>query len=195
MPAEGNALGWHFLSGFSDIPRSVRHSDCPLRWTVRSRSILLRLRIDSPEKWCLVMQRTKTLPIILLVEDYADTRQMLKLLLESLDYAVLPAANGKEALAAAANNHIDLILTDFSLPDMTGPSVARQVRKFGNHSIPIPVVMLTALDGYEYRKLAAEAGCDAFFNKPPDFEVLKATIDRLLQERISRKDTVTTYSR
>lgn len=67
------------------------------------------------------MKQTKTRPVILLVEDYADSRQMLKLLLESLDYAVLPTANGKEALASASYNHVDLILTDFDLPDMTGP--------------------------------------------------------------------------
>jgi DNA-binding response OmpR family regulator len=41
--------------------------------------------------------------------------------------------------------------------------------------------MLTAVDEYEHRLLAAAAGCDAFFIKPPNFEVLKATIDRLLQ--------------
>ena len=120
---------------------------------------------------------------------------MLKLLLEGFDYAVLPAANGKEALAAAAYNRVDLILTDFDLPDMTGPTVARRVRKFRNYSAPVPVIMLTAMDGFEYRKLAAEAGCDAFFTKPPDFEDLRATIDRLLRGSLSKKDTVTTYSR
>jgi PleD family two-component response regulator len=49
-----------------------------------------------------VMQQTRTRPIILLVEDYADSRQMLALLLESSGYCVLPAANGKEALNSAA---------------------------------------------------------------------------------------------
>ena len=128
----------------------------------------------------LVMQRTRTPPIILLVEDFADSRQMLTLLLEELDYRVLPAANGKEALTAAANNDIDLVLTDFNLPDMTGPTVARNIRNLDRLAY-IPVVMLTAIDAYEYRSLAAEAGCDAFLIKPTDFEVLHATIDRLLK--------------
>jgi CheY-like chemotaxis protein len=127
------------------------------------------------------MQQTRTRPIILLVEDYADSRQMLTLLLESLDYCVLPAANGREALTAAAKNEIDLLLTDFNLPDMTGPTVVRCVRELGNRSAHIPAVMLTASDGYEHRSLAAQAGCDAFLTKPTDFEVLTATIDRLLQ--------------
>ena len=106
---------------------------------------------------------------------------MLTLLLEDSDYCVLPAANGKEAITAAAGNEVDLVLTDFNLPDMTGPSVARKIRAIGNGRAHIPVVMLTASDGYEYRSLAAEAGCDAFLVKPADFDVLNATINRLLQ--------------
>jgi CheY-like chemotaxis protein len=141
------------------------------------------------------MQQTRTRPIILLVEDYADSRQILTLLLESLDYHVLPAANGREALRAAAQNQIDLLLTDFNLPDMTGPTIVRHVRELGNRLAHIPAVMLTASDGYEYRSLAAEAGCNAFLIKPTDFEVLKATIDRLLlvNQRAQRSTELTAW--
>jgi len=97
------------------------------------------------------MQRSRTRPVILVVEDYADSRQMLTLLLEGMGYCVLPAAIGKEALAAAANNDIDLVLTDFSLPDLTGPTVARYVRELGDGFTHVPIVMLTAFDGYEHR--------------------------------------------
>ena len=106
---------------------------------------------------------------------------MLTLLLEGMNYCVLPAANGEEALTAAAKNDIDLVLTDFDLPDMTGPTVVRYVRALDNRLAHIPVIMLTAVDEYEHRLLAAEAGCDAFFIKPPNFKMLKGTIDRLLQ--------------
>ena len=129
------------------------------------------------------MQRTRTQPAILVVEDYADTRQMLKLLLESLDYTVLTAATGKEALSIAAYNHLDLILTDFGLPDMTGPILVRNVRRLPNQSASVPVVMLTAFDGSQYRELAAQAGVSAFLVKPPDFEFLKWTVDRLVEKR------------
>jgi CheY-like chemotaxis protein len=134
------------------------------------------------------MQQTRTRPIILLVEDYPDSRQMLVLLLEGMGYRVLPAANGKEALNAARNNDIDLVLTDFNLPDMTGPTVVRYIRKLNDRLAHIPIVMLTAFDGDEYRVLAAEAGCNAFLTKPPDFDLLKRTIDRLLQVNRRYKD-------
>ena len=127
-----------------------------------------------------MIQRTRTRPIILVLEDYTDTRQMLKLLLEGLDYAVLTAATGKDALSAAAKNEIDLVLTDFNLPDMTGPNVVRRMRQLSSRLATIPVVMLTAFDGYEYEDLAYEAGCDAFLIKPPDFDILNETIERLL---------------
>jgi len=127
------------------------------------------------------MQRTRTRPIILVVEDFADSRQMLTLLLQDMDYSVLPAANGEEALSAVATNDIDLVLTDFNLPDMTGPAVVRALRQLSDRLANIPCIMLTAFDGYEHRALAAEAGCEVFLNKPPDFDLLKATIDRLLQ--------------
>jgi CheY-like chemotaxis protein len=136
------------------------------------------------------MQQTRTQPIILVVEDYADIRQMMKLLLETLDYGVLTAANGKEALSVATNNHIDLILTDFNLPDMTGPTMVRYLRRHGNHSGSVPIVMLTAFDGHQYRELAKQAGCDAFFVKPPDFEFLKRTLDRLLQKSQAERDVI-----
>src|SRR5262245_45823044 len=137
----------------------------------------------------LVMERTEALPTVLVVEDYADSRQMLRLLLEDLDYAVLTAATGNEALAVAPNNHIDLILTDYGLPDMTGPTVIRRLRRLRRGLRRVPTIMLTAFDGYEYRNLADEAGCDAFLIKPPDFDILKETIDRLLRESQTEPET------
>lgn len=128
-----------------------------------------------------MMQRTGTRPTILLVEDFADSRQILTLLLEGMDYRVLSAANAKDALNLAANNDIDLILSDFDLPDMIGPAVVRFVRELANRPAHIPAVMLTALDGEEHRALAAEAGCEAFVIKPLDFDKLQVIIERLLQ--------------
>ena len=133
------------------------------------------------------MQRTKTRPTILVIEDYPDSRHMLKLLLEDLGYRVLTAANGADALVAVAKNRLDLVLTDFNLPDMTAPTVIRSLRQSGNGSAHIPIVVLTAVDAYEYRELAAEAGCDAFLSKPTDFPILEQTLARLLAEGRPRK--------
>jgi len=126
------------------------------------------------------MQELKTQPIILVVEDYADSRQMLKLLLEGQGYCVVTAGNGREALSAVSHHHVDLILTDFGLPDITGATLVRRLHQFSELR-RVPVIMLTAYDGDEYRNLAAEAGCNAFIVKPPRFEILTETLDRLLK--------------
>jgi len=128
------------------------------------------------------MQLSRTQPTILIVEDYLDTRYMLKLLLESLNYGVLTAANGQTALAIAAKNHIDLVVTDFNLPDITGAALIRRLRRMNEDLKRVPIVMLTALDADEYRHLAAQAGCNEFIVKPVDFDTLEVVLDRLVRE-------------
>src|SRR4029450_3518179 len=121
-------------------------------------------------------------PVILVIEDYGDSREMMKLLLEDLGYRVLSAANGHRALALAASNHFDLILTDFGLPDMDGIRLVRSLRKLNIRLRHVPIIMLTALDGDEYYYAALRAGCTAFFTKPTDFETLQTMIEKLLDE-------------
>ena len=128
------------------------------------------------------MQLSGSQPTILVVEDYLDTRYMLKLLLESLDYAVLTAASGQMALAIAAKNHIDLVVTDFNLPDITGAALIRRLRHMNEDLKHVPIVMLTAIDADEYRHLATQAGCNEFIVKPVDFDTLERVIDRLVRE-------------
>jgi len=120
--------------------------------------------------------------MVLIVEDYLDTRSMMKLLLESLNYTVLTAANGETALAIAAKNHIDLIVTDFNLPDITGAALIRRLRQMSEDLKSVPIVMLTALDADEYRHLAAQAGCNEFIVKPVDFDTLERVVDSLVRQ-------------
>jgi DNA-binding response OmpR family regulator len=134
------------------------------------------------------MLQAGTKPTILVVEDYVDTQEMLKLLLEDMGFNVLTATTGNEALAAAANNHIDLVLTDFNLPDTSGPTVVRRLRQLNARLNHVPTVVLTAFDGFEYRNLAAEAGCDAYVVKPPNYDTLLAIIDRLLRASQAKQE-------
>ena len=137
------------------------------------------------------MLQTETLPTILVVEDFTDTQQMMKLLLEESGFHVLTATTGNEALAVAtANSDIDLVLTDFSLPDMNGPHVVRRLRQINSRLKYVPTIVLTAFDGCEYRNRAFEAGCDAFIVKPPNFDSLLGIIDRLLQANETRQQVL-----
>ena len=120
---------------------------------------------------------------ILLVEDYKDSREMTRFLLEGVGYRILEARNGKEALDLASTETPDLVLTDFNLPDIDGTTLVKHLRKLGDKMSRVPVIMLTAHDRGELYELAMAAGCTAFFTKPVSFEVLEKTLNTLLDER------------
>ncbi len=103
---------------------------------------------------------------ILLVEDHADAREALQVLLELEGYAVVTAAEGLAALDIARTRHPDIALIDIGLPGLDGYEVARRLRAAGG---PRPI--LVALTGYsqpEDRRDAAAAGFDAHLVKPVD---------------------------
>lgn len=128
-------------------------------------------------------------PIILVIEDYRDSREMLTLLLESLDYRVLAASNGREAIKLAANQP-DLIITDFGLPDMDGLRVVRRIRKLNNRLKYVPIIMLTARERDGWYGPAIKAGCTEFVTKPPDFEKFRVLLEKLLrQNRVVEQDS------
>lgn len=128
-------------------------------------------------------------PLILIIEDYRDSRQMLKLVLETFDYEVLTAGNGNDAFSLAIGNPVDLILTDLGLPDMDGLRLVRRLRKLSYLS-RVPIVVLTAFDREEWYQRALDAGCAEVLTKPCDFEEIHTLIEKLLKEGgESREDT------
>jgi CheY-like chemotaxis protein len=119
---------------------------------------------------------------ILLVEDYKDSREMTRFLLEGLGYRIMEARNGKEGLDLASEETPDLVLTDFNLPDIDGTTLVKRLRSLGDKMSRIPIIMLTAHDRGELYELAMAAGCTAFFTKPVSFAALEKTLNTLLEE-------------
>ena len=122
-------------------------------------------------------------PVILVIEDYGDSREMLKLLIAGEGYEVLTAASGEEALELIRQRNIDLILTDLGLPGMDGITLVRHMRGMGGQMHAVPIIMLTALDDAVTNQAALKAGCTDFLTKPVDFERLGLMIEKLLQEQ------------
>jgi PAS domain S-box-containing protein len=103
-------------------------------------------------------------PRILVVEDNPLTRKMLRITLETDGYAVVEAADGRAALAAAEHELPALVLQDLVLPDMNGFELVRQLRQLGGASLPI-----LALSGFLNRvgdARSMEAGFNALLVKP-----------------------------
>ena len=110
--------------------------------------------------------------LILVVDDYADVREMLKLLLEMWGHVVIEAANGREAVERATVSVPDLILMDWAMPVMDGFAATRILRAQPETS-RIRIVAVTA-DGNNpaSRKAALLSGCNACYAKPLDFTLL-----------------------
>jgi len=124
-------------------------------------------------------------PLVLLVDDYPDAREMYSQYLEFSGFTVVQAANGLEALQRAAEHAPDIILMDLSLPVMDGWEATRRL-KSNARTATIPVVALTghALAGIS--EGARQAGCDAFVTKPCLPEDLVKEIRAILGRRASR---------
>ena len=109
---------------------------------------------------------------VLIVEDYEDTREFMKILLESYGYKVIEAADGIEAIDRVKQHHPDLILMDISLPVVDGLTATRAIREFDEESRKVPIIAVTAF-GKNYYKKAIEAGCNDLIDKPVDFDSLE----------------------
>jgi len=117
---------------------------------------------------------------ILVVEDHADNRRIIRDMLASTDYEITEAETGEEALAAIAKQRPDLILMDIQLPTMDGYTATSRIKANpALRSIPIIAVTSYALSGEE--KKARAAGCDDYVPKPFSPRQLLARIRHFLQ--------------
>jgi CheY-like chemotaxis protein len=121
----------------------------------------------------------QTGPLILVVDDYDDAREMYSEYLQFCGFRVAEARNGNEALEQAFAVKPDLILMDLSLPGMDGWEATRQL-KADERTRQIPVVALTghALAGAS--EGAKKAGCDSFVTKPCLPDDLVVEVRRML---------------
>jgi DNA-binding response OmpR family regulator len=114
-------------------------------------------------------------PRILVVDDEADLRAVLRLGLEREGYDVVEAEDGEVALARARAEQPDLVLLDLMLPKLDGYRVCRAL-KFDERYRNLPIFILSARSGESDRKLAYELGADLFLNKPYEMSDLISRI-------------------
>lgn len=119
---------------------------------------------------------------ILIVDDLAINRIILKVKLASACHESVQAADGTTALALARSEKPRLILLDMMLPDISGIEVCRQLRA-DPQTRDIPVVIITASSDRARRLEALQAGADEFLTKPLNEVILLARIRSLLRAR------------
>lgn len=117
--------------------------------------------------------------VLLVVEDFEDSRFMLRRLLEIAGYRVVEASDGEQAVELAVQKLPALILMDLSLPKLDGLAATRKIRQHQTMG-RVPIVAVSAHDAPESRIEALEAGCDEYVTKPIDFDNLNDLLKHFL---------------
>lgn len=114
---------------------------------------------------------------VLLAEDNADSRLMMRRLLEMSGYRIVEAKTGREAVELAQRECPDIILMDLSLPVVDGLTATKLIRKLEG-LCDTPIVALTGYDAGHFHQAAREAGCNEYVTKPVDFDLLEEVVGR-----------------
>jgi len=121
-------------------------------------------------------------PAILIVDDHPDNVELLAANLAPLDFRIVKAYDGVEALRKAAEEKVDLVLLDVMMPGMDGYAVCKRL-KSREDTRNIPVIMLTVLRGTEERIKGIEAGAEDFISKPFSKAEVLARVKALLKAK------------
>lgn len=105
---------------------------------------------------------SKNLPKILIVDDEKAIQRFLKSALSGEEFTLYEAGTGQEALAAAAQLRLDLIILDMGLPDMDGLEIIQRLREWTQ----IPIIVLTVRERESDKISALDAGADDYVTKP-----------------------------
>lgn len=122
---------------------------------------------------------------IVLVDDDDAARRMMRRVLERRDHVVLDASDGASGLALVRAELPDVVLLDLRMPgELSGFDVARELRA-DDATTRIPIIVVSASTHLEARDLVEQVGCDAFVEKPVDFDELDAAIAQVLASSTS----------
>lgn len=113
---------------------------------------------------------------ILLIEDDADIREGVRILLESEKFAITEAEDGKTGLEKL-NSGIDLVILDIMMPGMSGLRVCEEIRKISN----VPILFLTAKTQESDKLIGLMAGGDDYLSKPFSYSELLARVKSLIR--------------
>ncbi|WP_431292598.1 response regulator transcription factor [Pedobacter sp. P26] len=126
---------------------------------------------------------------ILLVEDNQDLREYLRDNLKS-NYRIVEAADGKEGWQKTLANHPEIIVSDISMPNMTGIELCKKIKE-DKRTKHIPVILLTALTGEQEQLTGLEIGANDYLTKPFNIDILNVKIKNLLVLNRTLKNTYT----
>ena len=116
---------------------------------------------------------------ILVVEDYAESRDLLSLMFQTEGFETRCASDGKAGFDLAQKEHPDLIVTDIEMPNLDGIGMIKLIRQEAKDK-SVPIIVLSACQG-EAKTKALEAGANYALAKPLQFDLLYEMIAKLLK--------------
>ena len=123
---------------------------------------------------------TLSLPTILIIDDEESQLLSLKSFLTRRNYKILTASNGKDGFDVVRNNTVDIVLTDFRMPEWDGYEVLKQIKKLNPE---IDVVIMTAFGSVEDAVNIMKAGAYDYITKPIDLDELENLLGRITEKR------------
>ena len=118
-------------------------------------------------------------PLVLVVDDFADGRDIARAVLASAGIATVEAANGYDALTQAREHHPDVVVLDLAMPGMDGWEVTRRLKE-DPCTADVRILGFTAHAEQAALRRALHAGCDAILTKPCPPKVLVQGVRDLL---------------
>lgn len=115
---------------------------------------------------------------ILVVDDDKNTRLYFEAVLENAGYTVLTAQDGAEALISLEREHVDLVVLDVMMPNVNGYEFTKAIREANSN---LPILMVSAKQMPQDKRLGFESGTDDYMTKPVDNEEMLLRIKALLR--------------
>ncbi len=130
---------------------------------------------------------------ILIADDYADNRELLRLMLETVGYMICEARDGHECVALARANPPDLLLIDLSMPKLDGWGAFRELRA-DERTRDVPCIAVTAFAANADRQRALSVGFDAYLIKPFRAKELLEIVARVLAHSHRQREQQTSLT-
>lgn len=117
---------------------------------------------------------------ILIVDDFQSALFITEFTLQQLGVSILKAGNAKDALALLDSNKVDLIISDYNMPEMNGIDFIKRVKSMPSY-MRTPVFILSTEIKPEVKEKAYQAGVTAWIKKPFQLEQFKQLVSKVLK--------------
>jgi len=117
---------------------------------------------------------------VLIAEDFATSRNVIKFTLEKKGFKVLEAEDGREAMKYFTGQKIDLVITDYNMPNKNGAELAEYIRTLPQYRF-VPILVLSTETNTQKKERASQAQITGWIKKPFDVETLMKFVNKALK--------------